>query len=159
MATKKTATKKTAKKKTATKKTAPKKVAKKKAAKKETAPKKMGPRADHGAPIAAYVSKQAPPVQAILHKLHALVGEVAPHATSLIKWGVPFFMNGERYLASTPAFKSHVGLVIHTSAAKLKDPHGKLEGTSEAARQLKIKTLGDIDDAEVKGWLKVALAG
>jgi hypothetical protein len=86
--------------------------AKKKAAKKATkttskaqaqrksAPKMAGPRADFGAPIDGYITRQPPHLREILEALRELIEQAAPDAQSALKWGAPFYtLNGEMMCA------------------------------------------------------------
>ena len=60
--------------------------------------------------IDAYIERAAPFAQPILAHLRAVVHAGCPGATETIKWGMPFFMHGDRILANMAAFKQHCAL-------------------------------------------------
>jgi hypothetical protein len=120
--------------------------------------KKMGPRADHGAPIDGYFAKQPQPQRGHLERLRALVEQVAPDATTAIKWGAPFFLMGDAMAISLGAFKAHSKINFFVPRGVLDDPRGRLEGDSENARSLRIVTDADIDDAQIVRWAKATVA-
>jgi hypothetical protein len=145
MAAKKVAAKKPAAKKPAAKKAAP------------VAKKGMAQRADLGAPADGYFSAQPAEKRALLEQLRALVKKAAPGAHESIKWGVPFYEKGGS-LCSLAAFKNHISLNLFVPPAVLEDPHGKLEGSGTAMRQLKVRSAADIDAASIQRCVKAAAA-
>jgi uncharacterized protein YdeI (YjbR/CyaY-like superfamily) len=62
---------------------------------------KKDPRVD------AYIKKSAAFAQPILTHLRACVHANCKDASETIKWGMPFFMNGEKILCHMAAFKAH----------------------------------------------------
>lgn len=56
--------------------------------------------------IAQYIAAAPEAGQPHLRRLHALLKEVAPHATEAIKWGTPFFVE-PRFLFAFSAHKTH----------------------------------------------------
>ena len=69
-------------------------------------------RADLGAPIDGFFAKQPPAIRAILEALRRLVDEVAPEASSSLKWGMPFYTLDGKTMCALAAFKSHVNLIL-----------------------------------------------
>ena len=80
----------------------------KKAPVKKAAPKKFGKRADLGAPIDGFFTKQPPHLRPILEALRKLIDEVVPKAESSIKWGMPFYKLNGNMMCALAGFKSHV---------------------------------------------------
>ncbi|MEO8058758.1 MAG: YdeI/OmpD-associated family protein [Burkholderiales bacterium] len=57
--------------------------------------------------IDAYIERAAPFAQPILAQLRRAVHGGCPAVVETIKWGMPFYMHGERILANMAAFKQH----------------------------------------------------
>jgi hypothetical protein len=145
-----------------TKKTAPKKSPNKKTParggmKSGAAPvKRHGPRADLGAPVDGFFAKQPPPLRPIVEKLRTLVEKNAPGATSSLKWGMPFYAIGDNVVCAIAAHKSHVNLILPGPPGTYSDPDGLLTGEGKTGRHLKVRSLSELPEAAVKGWLKKA---
>lgn len=136
-------------------KAAKKKTPKKKAA---PAPKMYAKRADLGAPVAGFFTKQPPALRPILDELRAMVGEAAPEATSQIKWGMPFYSIGEEMMCALAGFKAHVNLILPGPPGTYPDPDGRLEGDGKTGKHLKLRALDDLPRAAVRDWLRLAAA-
>jgi hypothetical protein len=114
-------------------------------------------RADFGAPITAYIEKQNGEQREILEALHALVVKAMPRAQSMMKWGMPVFMLGDRMAAALRVTKAGVGLIMNGEPSAFKDPKGLLDqGDAKNMRQIKVARLADLPKKEIEGWLKVA---
>jgi hypothetical protein len=140
----------------AAKKTATKKKAAR--TKKAATTAKPKPRADYGAPVDAFFAKQAPAQRAILDRLRALIGEVAPSAASTIKWGNAFFTIDGRMFVALTSHKAHVNLVLAGPPDTFLDPKGLLTGGGKTGRHLKIDVGDDVPAQDVKAFLKTAAA-
>ncbi len=57
--------------------------------------------------IAAYIERAAPFAQPILAQLRSAVHAGCPGVVETIKWGMPFYLHGDRILANMAAFKQH----------------------------------------------------
>jgi hypothetical protein len=128
------------------------------AAKKAAAPlaKRFGTRADLGAPVDAFFSKQPPHLLPILEALRAMIDEAAPQATSLIKWGMPFYSVGPGMMCAVAGFKSHVNLILPGLPGTYADPEGLLQGDGKTGRHLKLRALDELPRALVSAWLRTA---
>jgi hypothetical protein len=69
---------------------------------------KTDPRVD------AYIAQAPPFAQPILEEARSRVGKACPSAEETIKWNVPFFLLGDKILASMAAFKKHVKVGVWT---------------------------------------------
>ncbi|HKO51112.1 MAG TPA: DUF1801 domain-containing protein [Polyangiaceae bacterium] len=69
---------------------------------------KTDPRVD------AYIAQAPPFAQPILQEARSRVSQACPSAEETIKWNVPFFLLGEKILASMAAFKKHVKVGVWT---------------------------------------------
>lgn len=120
--------------------------------------KKYTPRADLGAPIDRFFEKQPEKLRPIAERLRALIEEVAPEAESSIKWGMPFYTVGGAMTAAIGGHKSHVNLILAGPPEAFKDPKGRLTGDGKTGRHLKLTSLEDLPEKEVRRWLKTAVA-
>jgi hypothetical protein len=155
--TKKVAAKKpAAKKRAARNKSSTRKVAAKKVAAKKPAAKKPAPRADYGAPIDGFFSRQPPHLRAVLEDLRKLIEEEAPDAQSSLKWGMPFYTLDGATFCATSAHKSHVNLILSRAPDAFSDPTGRLSGEGKTGRHLKLTTLDELPRDAVRGWLRTA---
>jgi hypothetical protein len=84
------------------------------------------------------------------------VEAAAPDATASIKWGMPFFAIGGEMMCALGAFKAHVNLVLPGRTGTYADPAGRLEGEASTGRHLKLRALGELPRAAVRGWLRTA---
>jgi uncharacterized protein YdhG (YjbR/CyaY superfamily) len=104
---------------------------------------KTDPRVD------AYIAKAPPFAQAILKEARSRVAKACPSAEETIKWNVPFFLLGDKILASMAAFKKHVKVGVWTGMmpkfADVSDVE-ELPPAKDFAQQLKTAALA-IDDA------------
>src|SRR5260221_12434271 len=128
----------------------------KKAPVKRAAPKKFGQRADLGAPIDGFFTKQPPHLRPILEALRELIDEVVPKAESSIKWGMPFYKLNGNMMCALAGFKSHVNLILSGPPDAFADPDGLLEGDAKRGTNLKLRALDELPRAAVLRWLRTA---
>jgi hypothetical protein len=69
---------------------------------------KTDPRVD------AYIAQAPPFAQPILQEARARIAKACPSGEETIKWNVPFFLLGDKILASMAAFKKHVKVGVWT---------------------------------------------
>ena len=96
---------------------------------------KTDPRVD------AYIAEAPPFAQAILQEARARIGKACPSAEETIKWNVPFFLLGDKILASMAAFNKHVKVGVWTGMMpKFADVSEveELPPSKEFAQQLQI---------------------
>jgi len=113
-------------------------------------------RKDYGAPIDGFFAKQPESLRPILEALRALVEEVAPEATSALKWGMPVYSIGSAMLCALGGFRAHVNLVLPGAPGTYADPGGLLVGDGKTGRHLKLTSLEELPRAAVRGWLRTA---
>jgi hypothetical protein len=123
-----------------------------------TARVRPGSRSDLGAPIDGFFARHPPHLRVILEKLRGLVEEAVPDAESSLKWGMPWFTVEGRRMCALTGHKAHVNLVLCGRAEAFDDPQGRLAGSGEAGRHLKLTSLGDLPVRAVRRWLRTAAA-
>lgn len=117
---------------------------------------KPAPRADFGQPIDDYFAKQPPNLGAILEQIRSIIDEVAPDATSSIKWGQPFYAIGGAMTCAVTAHKAHVNLVLSGPTDAFADPDHRLIGEGKSGRHLKLTQIEDLPVDQVRGWVQTA---
>jgi hypothetical protein len=164
-APKKAPAKKAAPKKALAKKAAPKKAAPKKAPAKKAAPKKapakkapsrVKARADYGAPIDGFFEKHPQALREVLVALRALVETAGHDAEASLKWGMPVYTIGGAMFCALGAHKAHVNLILAGPDSIFPDPEGRLRGTGETGRHLKLTKLAELPTKAVQSWLAAA---
>ncbi len=110
-------------------------------------------RKDFGKPIESFLAKQPQPLRAIVDALRALIEETAPDATTSLKWGMPHWSLGGKMLCAVGAHKAHVNLIL---PGAYDDPEGLLEGEGKTGKHLRIESIDDLPEKQVRAWLKTA---
>jgi hypothetical protein len=127
--------------------------AKKPVVAKKTVAKKPAPRADFGEPIDPFFAKQPPHLRAILEELRKLVKEVAPEASSSIKWGMPVYTLNGAMMCALAAYQAHVNLILSGPREAFADPESRLSGEGKTGSHLKLATLNELPREAVRAWL------
>jgi len=101
--------------------------------------------------VTDYIQSAPNPFREIMLRLRELVSEVVPDAEEAIKWGTPVFSKVKNicYMA---VFRKHVTFAFY-DGRMLKDPEGILQGTGKMMKHIKLKTLDDIDQEQIKKWI------
>ncbi|MCD6020388.1 MAG: hypothetical protein K0R20_98 [Actinomycetia bacterium] len=92
----------------------------------------------------------------IVGELDALIRRAAPKATGSIKWAQPVYEQDGPF-AYVKAFASAVNLGFWRGA-DLTDADGRLEGTGDRMRHVKIRGPEDVDKARFTAWVKEAVS-
>ncbi len=102
--------------------------------------------------VSSYIENAKREHQEILVFLRSLIFDLMPEVKEEFKWSRPVYYRKELlcYLLSN---KSYVTLGFYKGALGLPDPKGKLEGTGKEMRHLKIRSLEELDQAELSLWL------
>jgi hypothetical protein len=118
--------------------------------------KPVAKRADFGAPIDEFFTRQPERLRALLEALRKLVEAAAPDATASLKWGMPVYTIGGQIMCALGGHKSHVNLILAGPPGTFADPDGLLAGAGKTGRHLKLRTLEDLPRTAVRGWLRTA---
>jgi hypothetical protein len=108
------------------------------------APGMAGRRADYGAPVDGFFTKQPPHLRPILDQLRRLIEQAAPDASASLKWGMPFYALAGQTVCALAGFKAHVNLILPGPAGTFADPDGLLEGDSKLGKHLKLRSLDQL---------------
>jgi hypothetical protein len=91
----------------------------------------------------------------IVGELDALIRQAAPKATGSIKWAQPVYEQDGPF-AYIKAFSKAVNFGFWRGA-DLSDADGRLEGTGDRMRHVKIRAPEDVDKAAFSAWVKEAV--
>ena len=91
----------------------------------------------------------------IVGELDALIRQAAPKATGSIKWAQPVYEQDGPF-AYIKAFSKTVNFGFWRGA-DLTDTDGRLEGTGDRMRHVKIGAPEDVDKATFSAWVKEAV--
>ncbi len=89
----------------------------------------------------------------IVQTVRALIVEIFPTASEEIKYGGIVYLEEEFLFTGIFVRKNHISLEF-VNGVELEDPQKLLEGTGKLRRHLKLKTLDDIENKNVDGFLK-----
>ncbi|MCB9792698.1 MAG: DUF1801 domain-containing protein [Alphaproteobacteria bacterium] len=103
-----------------------------------------------------YIASLPPEQGALVSKLRALVQAAAPGAEEAMKWAQPVFSQGGPF-CYIKANKKHVNLGFWWGA-RLDDPAGRLEGSGDKMRHVKVQSVEDIDAAAFSAMVQQAVA-
>lgn len=147
-------------KKSAAKTSAAKKTAAKTPAAKKTAAtparKPVPQRADLGAPIDAFFTRQPAALRPIVDELRRLIEAAVPGAVAVLKWGMPTFSVGGKMVCAIGGHKAHVNLILSGAPDSFADPEGRLTGEGKTGRHLKLVPGDAVPTAAVRKWLATA---
>jgi hypothetical protein len=115
-------------------------------------------RADLGAPADAYFARIEPAaLRAIGKQLREIVRAAAPRASEAIKWGMPVYEQ-DGMLCYIRARPKYITLGFYHQGVYLPDADGRLEGSGDAMRHVKVADAAAIDKRLFAQWVKRAAA-
>ena len=102
-----------------------------------------------------YLADQPPKNRTIIRALRAFVKRTAPKLAESVKWGNGCWLKGKAPVAYVYSDTDHVhfGFVRGSSLA---DPKGLLQGKGQYVRHVKVRKVGDIDEAAFRALLRRA---
>ncbi|MEO8733198.1 MAG: DUF1801 domain-containing protein [Flavobacteriales bacterium] len=107
---------------------------------------------DNRPAVEAWLARVKPELQPLACRIDALIMEAMPDAVCAIKWNVPFYgLKGQGWIASINSFKAHVKLLFFDGSQLSPSlPTGK------GNNAIDYRSMEDIDEKQVKAWLKQA---
>jgi uncharacterized protein YdhG (YjbR/CyaY superfamily) len=105
----------------------------------------------------AYLEAQAPPQQAILREVRALVKRSAPELAESVKWGNGCWVDGKAFIAYVYCAPDHVQFGFVNGSA-LADPRGLLQGSGRFVRHVKLRRAADVAPRVLAAFLREAVA-
>jgi len=106
--------------------------------------------------VAEYIAELDDSGAEVVSRLRQLVMEAAPDAKESFKWARPVYEhNGP--LCYIAAFKNHVNLGF-SRGVDLPDEYGILEGSGKKMRHVKVTSVDDIREDDLKDLVRAAVA-
>ena len=102
-----------------------------------------------------YFAGQARRNQDVIRTLRTFVRRVAPGLQESVKWGNGCWVKGKAPVAYVYSAPDHVQFGFFRGA-RLKDPHGLLEGEGKYVRHIKVLKRSDIDESAFGSLLRQA---
>lgn len=110
--------------------------------------------AEGDAPVFAYIASLPEPQRAIAERIDALAAEVLPGVQRAVKWGIAYYGVDGGWCFASGAFVGHVKLMfIHGTELEPVPPVTPI-GMGKATRGIEPKTVRDLDEERVVGWMK-----
>jgi hypothetical protein len=106
--------------------------------------------------VTDYIAAAPAGQQALLETLRRIVHDSVPGVVEEFKWSRPVFRTARQF-AYLKTAAAYVTLGFY-DASHLDDPDGRLEGSGQQMRHIKLRTSADIDSAQLAKWLRTASA-
>jgi hypothetical protein len=106
--------------------------------------------------VTDYIAAAPAGQQALLETLRRIVHDSVPGVVEEFKWSRPVFRTARQF-AYLKTAAAYVTLGFY-DASHLDDPDGRLEGSGQQMRHIKLRTSADIDAAQLAEWLRTASA-
>ena len=104
-----------------------------------------------------FVAKRVlPQYREIVAELRKLMRECVPDATELISYGVPVYRR-KRSLAVISPTKQGITFAF-SRGAEFEDRYGMLEGVGKRSKNVRMKSLDDVNKAALRDYIKQAIA-
>lgn len=96
-----------------------------------------------------------PQYQPVVQKLRTLIRQMAPDAKEVMSYGIPNY-RGRRGLAVISPAKAYITLAF-SRGADFEDKYGLLEGVGKVSKNLRFKSLTDINEEALNYYIQQAL--
>lgn len=140
-----------------TRKTAAKKAAPRAAAKRASSGRAgTAGKGEGRAAVTAWIKAVKPAHKPIVQRIAKIVAEEVPDVRYAIKWSTPMFgREGVGWFAALASFKEHVGVNFFNGVALKPEPP---LGSSKLMRGIRIETMDDLDETQLRAWMRQAAA-
>jgi hypothetical protein len=103
-----------------------------------------------------FVARKVPPeFREIVAELRALMRKHAPKATEAISYGIPMYAEGKPIAWISPS-KTGISLGFR-QGGYFEDKYGLLKNASKHSKNVRMKTLGDVNKAALRYYIKQAV--
>lgn len=104
--------------------------------------------------VTEYINNAPKEQQEIMNTVRSLLHQSVKNITEEFKWSRPIFKTKKDF-AYLQTNKNYVNLGFYKDFEKLNDPKGLIEGTGKTMRDIKIKSVNDIDKNLLKEWFLI----
>lgn len=110
------------------------------------------------APVFAYIASLPQPQREIAERIDALAAKTLPKLQRAVKWGIAYYGVDGGWCFASGAFVGHVKLVFIRGTELQPEPPVAPIGMGKATRGVEPKTVADLDDRQLRSWMKQAAA-
>jgi hypothetical protein len=105
--------------------------------------------------VDSWLYEHDPYLRNIASSLREIVLEEGPGLKESVKWGNPIY-EGRRRVIYLSATEDYVTLGFF-SGANLRDAFNRMEPSGRRMRRFRVRALEDIDESQVRAWIKEVL--
>ncbi len=105
-------------------------------------------------PVFAYIASLPQPQRGIAESVDALAAKTLPGLQRSVKWGMSYYGVGDGWCFCCGAFAGHVKLMFVNGAALHPVPPVTPIGMGKTTRGVNLKTVADLDEAQVAQWMR-----
>ena len=109
-------------------------------------------------PVFAYIASLPQPQRSIAERVDALAAKTLPGLQRSVKWGMAWYGVGDGWCFSSGGFEGHVKLTFGRGTSLEPAPPVTPIGMGKASRGVDLRTLDDIDEAQIASWMTQAAA-
>ena len=109
-------------------------------------------------PVFAYISSLPQPQRSIAERVDALAARTLPGLQRSVKWGMAWYGVGDGWCFSSGGFAGHVKLTFGRGTSLTPVPPATPIGMGKASRGVDLRTLDDIEEAQIASWMTQAAA-
>jgi hypothetical protein len=109
-------------------------------------------------PVFAYISSLPQPQRSIAERVDALAAKTLPGLQRSVKWGIAWYGVGDGWCFSSGGFEGHVKLTFGRGTSLEPVPPVTPIGMGKASRGVDLRTLDDIEEAQIASWMTQAAA-
>jgi hypothetical protein len=114
--------------------------------------------ADGDAPALAYIASLPRPQRGIAERVDALAARTLPRLQRSVKWGMSYYGVGDGWCFCCGGFADHVKLMFINGDRLAPVPPVTPVAMGKATRGVELRSLKDLDEAQVAAWMKQATA-
>lgn len=105
-------------------------------------------------PVFAYIASLPQPQRGIAEAVDALAARTLPGLARAVKWGMSYYGVGDGWCFCCGGFASHVKLMFVNGDTLEPVPPVTPVAMGKSTRGVELKTLADLDEAQVVAWMK-----
>ncbi len=109
-------------------------------------------------PVFAYIASLPQPQRGIAERVDALAARTLPGLERSVKWGMSYYGVGDGWCFCCGGFAGHVKLMFVNGAALKPVPPVTPVAMGKATRGVELKTVDDLDEAQIAKWMKQVAA-
>jgi len=109
-------------------------------------------------PVFAYIASLPEPQRSVAERVDALAARTLPGLQRSVKWGMAWYGVGDGWCFSSGGFAGHVKLTFGRGTSLDPVPPVTPIGMGKSSRGVDLRTVDDIDEAQIASWMTQAAA-